>query len=163
LLVYDPTNANSVKSESQLVASFSEISALAGNSGQLSASDPNWSAFKVWVPEASGQGGQLYTLDQLGIVAINLNAQTVNQANNGNTILQNSLFVYANGTTGNIASVDFAVNTASIQSQASGLVSAMAGFAPSGGVDLTSATHATAVAATLTADPSTQQRQHAAA
>ena len=60
------------------------------NSDTLSASDALWGKLKVWVdPTGTGdfQNDQLYTLNQLGISSINLNATDVNRDNNGNIIL----------------------------------------------------------------------------
>ena len=60
------------------------------------------------------QAGEVKTLDQLGIVALNLNTITSPDAyNNGNVILQAATFTYANGATGSMADVllNYATNT----------------------------------------------------
>ena len=121
-----------------MVSGFSELEALDSNhDGVLNASDSAWSQLKVWVDTTGNgnfQSGQLYSLDQLGITSINLNAIEVNQNNNGNTILDNSTFTFSNGTTGDIAGVDLAFNPKMVESQLdsqlNNLISAMATFSP---------------------------------
>ena len=174
MLVYDPNNTNTVTDEANLVAGFGELNSLAqsvdgSNSGMLTSSDALWGSLKVWV-DASGTGnfqsGQLETLDQLGITSINLNAATENQNNNGNTILADSTFTYANGSTGDIAGVSLAFNpnaalnqpstpNASVNNSLDSLISAMAAFAPptAGQTSLLVASSATYQAPLLAANP----------
>ena len=113
LLVYDPDGSNSVTGDRDLVAGFDALKELAGevdgaSSGTLSASDALWSKLKVWV-DTTGTGDfhsdQLYTLGQLGITSINLNAANVERNSNGNTILADSSFTRSDGSSGDIAGV----------------------------------------------------------
>jgi hypothetical protein len=110
-LVYDPNNTSAVTNEGSLVSSFSALQALDSNhDGVLNASDAAWSKLKVWV-DAAGIGNysssSLYTLAQLGITSINLNAAQESQNSNGNTIVADSTFTFANGSTGDISGVNF--------------------------------------------------------
>jgi hypothetical protein len=108
-LVYDPDDTNSVTSAANLVSSFTELAALDSNGGGvLNASDAAWDDLKVWINSAGDgvfQSGDLYSMSALGIAAIDLDPTTVNSADNGNTILQESTFVFTNGSTGDLASV----------------------------------------------------------
>ena len=110
-LVYDPNNTNSVRNEGSLVAGFSALKVLdANNDGVLNSLDAAWASLKVWVdPNGSGvfAAGSLMTMDQVGISSINVNASHVGQLQNNNTILDDSRFTWNNGTTGDIAGVDF--------------------------------------------------------
>ena len=144
-LVYDPNNTNSVTNEASLVSSFSALQPLDSNhDGVLNASDAAWANLKVWV-DSTGLGNfsssSLYTLGQLGITSINLNATQESQNSNGNTIVADSSFTFANGNTGDIAGVNFVnapditmgVNGAIFQQANSAynqLVSAMAAAPP---------------------------------
>jgi hypothetical protein len=108
-LVYDPDDTNSVTSAANLVSSFAELETLDSNGdGVLNASDAAWSDLKVWINSAGDgvfQSGDLYSMSALGIAAIDLDPTTVNATDNGNTILQESTFVFTNGSTGDLASV----------------------------------------------------------
>ncbi|WP_175772710.1 beta strand repeat-containing protein [Paraburkholderia phenazinium] len=120
-LVYDPNdpgNTTAVTQDSQLVGGFGALQGLAQQvdgsaGGSLTASDALWNNLKVWV-DTTGTGqfqsGQLESLAQLGITSINLDGEQVNQNSNGNEILVNSTFTYANGSTGNIAGVNLMYN-----------------------------------------------------
>jgi hypothetical protein len=128
-LVYDPNDAGNttvVNQDSQLVAGFDALQALAMQvdgtaNGSLTANDALWNSLKVWV-DTTGTGqfrsGQLYSLDQLGITSINLNGKRVNQDNNGNQILVDSTFTWANGSTGDIAGVNLMFNPNAVDSSA---------------------------------------------
>ena len=110
-LVYDPQNINSVSGESSLVSGFSALKVLdANNDGVLNPLDAAWASMKVWV-DANGSGtfaaGSLMTMAQIGIASINVNASHVGQLQSNNTILDDSRFTWNNGTTGDIAGVDF--------------------------------------------------------
>jgi trimeric autotransporter adhesin len=103
----------------------------------LNANDTTWNQLKVWVDAAGNgdfQSNQLYSLDQLGITSINLNAEQVNEENNGNVILDDSTFTYSNGTTGDIAGVDLIYNPSPVQgdenNRLNSLIAAMASFNP---------------------------------
>jgi tRNA A-37 threonylcarbamoyl transferase component Bud32 len=149
LLVYDPDGSNSVTGDRDLVAGFGALNSLAqqvdgASSDALSASDALWSKLKVWV-DSTGTGDfhsdQLYTLGQLGISSINLNAASVQSNSNGNTILADSSFTRSDGTSGDIAGVAlrFApapVASTTLAAQSQQLISAMAGFAAPGGAAL---------------------------
>jgi hypothetical protein len=135
LLVLDPTDAP-ITSASQLLAGFNALDALDSNGdGVLNSSDAAWDQLRVWV-DSSGTGqyqtGQLYTLDQLGITSINLNATAVNANSNGNTIEDQSTFTTTSGT-GDIAGVSLAFNSDTAGMQLNSLISGMATFhAPQG-------------------------------
>ena len=64
---------------------------------------------------ANFQSGQLESLAQLGITSINLNAMQESVNSNGNTIVADSSFTYANGTTGDIAGVDLTFDPNTVQ------------------------------------------------
>gem|GEM_PF-3348641 len=141
LLVYDPDGRDTVTSDRDLVGGFDALKELArkvdGTSlDKLSASDAIWAKLKVWV-DATGtgdfDGDQLYTLGQLGIISIDLNAADVQRDSNGNTIVADSSFTRSDGTQGDIAGVAlyFASGSAasSLAAQSPQLVPAMAGFA----------------------------------
>ncbi|MFL9865193.1 hypothetical protein PQR67_13530 [Paraburkholderia fungorum] len=126
-IVYDPNDAANttvVTQDSQLVAGFGALQGLAQQvdgsvDDSLTASDALWNSLKVWV-DTTGTGefqsGQLYNLDQLGIASINLNGTQVDQNSNGNQILVESTFTYANGNTGDIAGVNLMFNPNATQS-----------------------------------------------
>ncbi|MBP1314194.1 hypothetical protein [Herbaspirillum sp. 1130] len=143
-LVYDPNDAADstvVKQDHQLVAGFSALQALAqavdGTSkGWLNGSDSLWGDLKVWV-DTTGTGqfqqGQLMSLDQLGITGIDLNASTVHENSNGNTILSDGRYMLASGETGDIAGVDLVFNTdasAGAANKVTQLIQAMASYSP---------------------------------
>ncbi|WP_156126629.1 S-layer family protein [Burkholderia sp. 9120] len=149
-LVYDPndaTNSTAVTQDSQLVGGFGALQSLAqqvdGTSdGSLTSSDALWNSLKVWVDPtgtANFQSGELLSLSQLGITSIDLNGTQVSQNSNGNEILVDSSFTYANGKTGDIAGVDLKYNpnvtssaegnTATLSdTQLSSLIAAMASY-----------------------------------
>jgi hypothetical protein len=146
LLVYDPDGSNSVTGDRDLVAGFDALKTLAkevdgASSDSLSASDAVWAKLKVWV-DTTGTGDfhsdQLYTLGQLGITSINLNAANVQENSNGNTILADSSFTRSDGSSGDIAGVALrfasgpANANANLAAQSQQLISAMAGFAAPG-------------------------------
>ena len=116
-LVYDPSGnatSSSITQQDQLVSNFAALQSLASSvdgaaSETLSASDPIWNDLKIWITDgATGQGAELMSLSQLGIASLNLNAEQVSVSNNGNTIVANSSFTFADGSTGNIAGVELA-------------------------------------------------------
>lgn len=102
-----------------------------------------WQTLKVW-GDTTGTGqfqsGQLYTLDQLGIAGINLDATHISQDSNGNTILDDGTYTRADGTTGDIAGVNLMFNPGNgqtpsaadtfAQKQVNQLIQAMAAYAP---------------------------------
>ncbi|MFM0166578.1 calcium-binding protein [Paraburkholderia sediminicola] len=80
----------------------------------IDASDPAFASLRVWV-DANGNGttdsGELYTLSQLGIVSINLNATAVTETIAGNKISSISSYTLADGTTREIVDAWFANST----------------------------------------------------
>ncbi|MGF6772914.1 hypothetical protein P3T18_005408 [Paraburkholderia sp. GAS199] len=151
-LVYDPNDAGNtatVIQDSQLVAGFDALQGLAQRvdgsaSASLTANDALWNSLKVWV-DTTGTGqfqdGQLYSLNQLGIASLNLDGKQMNQDSNGNEILVDSAFTRADGSTGDMASVNLlynASNTANASSaqpganltdlQVSNLIAGMAAY-----------------------------------
>lgn len=119
LLVYDPNNTDAVSADSNLIGGFGALEQLAGTQeGLLDANNPLWDQLKVWVDpsgNASFQPGELYSLDQLGITSINLNAVAEQIDSNGNTLVGDSTFTWKNGTSGDIAAVDLVSNPAAIE------------------------------------------------
>ncbi|WP_410210319.1 hypothetical protein [Aquirhabdus sp.] len=149
MLVYNPSNPDgAVTQDSQLVAGFSVLQGMDSNSdGVFNSQDQAWKDMRVWITDGTGHfnAGQLHSLDQLGIKSINLNSSHVNQDNNGNTILDNSTFTWANGMQGEIAGVNLAFNPNNVQNadvavssivhhSVSQLVDAMGSFAPHGAI-----------------------------
>ncbi|WP_410209611.1 beta strand repeat-containing protein [Aquirhabdus sp.] len=139
MLVYNPTNPDgAVTQDSQLVAGFSILQGMNSNHDSMfNNQDQAWKDMRVWVTDGTGNfnADQLHSLDQLGITSINLNSSHINQDNNGNTILDDSTFTWANGKTGDIAGVDLAFNPNAVAekpmtSSLDSLISAMASFAP---------------------------------
>ncbi|WP_181925917.1 hypothetical protein [Cupriavidus taiwanensis] len=150
-LLYDPNdtdNTTAITQDSQLVAGFGALQSLAQQvdgmgTGTLGASDALWQTLKVW-GDTTGTGqfqsGQLYTLDQLGIAGINLDATHISQDSNGNTILDDGTYTRADGTTGDIAEVNLMFNPGNgqtpsaadtfAQKQVNQLIQAMAAYAP---------------------------------
>jgi hypothetical protein len=120
ILVYDPSQTNNVTDDTDLVAGYNALDQLAGaSSGELTASNPLWEDLKVWV-DATGTAdfasGSLFTLDQLGITSIDLGATQTNINSNGNTILAEAMFAFANGSTGQIAGINLAYNPSALAS-----------------------------------------------
>ena len=73
------------------------------------------------------------SLDQLGITGIDLNASTVHENSNGNTILSDGRYMLASGETGDIAGVDLVFNTdasAGPANKVTQLIQAMASYSP---------------------------------
>ncbi|MEW6340291.1 MAG: hypothetical protein AB1704_06380, partial [Pseudomonadota bacterium] len=121
MLVYDPANPNSATDDADLVSGFAALDALDSNGdGVLNASDSAWSQLRVLVDIGNGQPDQLFTLGQLGISSINLNATAEEVSQNGNVILANSTFTRTDGSTGDVAGVALQFNPGSIQSTAAG-------------------------------------------
>ena len=128
MLVFDRNGSGSVTRGADLVGGFDDLTALDTNhDGKLDASDTTWGQLKAWVDAtgtAQSAASSLISLSQLGIVSIDLAATRVNQDSNGNTIVDQSTFTWADGHTGNIAGVGLAT----VAQQASSLTSAMAAF-----------------------------------
>ncbi|SIT42325.1 Hemolysin-type calcium binding protein related domain (fragment) [Paraburkholderia ribeironis] len=80
----------------------------------INASDAAFASLRVWIDTNSNgvtDPGELYTLGQLGIVSINLNATAVNETVAGNSISSISSYTLADGTTHEIADAWFANST----------------------------------------------------
>jgi hypothetical protein len=94
LLCFDPNDQN-ITTITQLFGNettdgFDILRKLdANHDNVIDASDPAFASLRVWV-DANGNGatdaGELYTLSQLGIVSINLNATAVTETIAGNKI-----------------------------------------------------------------------------
>ena len=112
MLVYDPTNPDArITHDSQFVAGTSVLQGMDSNhDGVLNVSDSAWKDLRVWVTDgtANFKEGQLQTLSGLGISSITLDAAQNIQNNNGNTVLSESTFTWANGNTGDLDGVALA-------------------------------------------------------
>jgi len=148
VLVYDPSNGP-ITSGSQLFGTatilpngqtaangFAALAAMDTNGdGVVTSADAGWSNLKVWVGETSTngvvQGGQLESLDSLGIVQLNLSYTADPTMNNGNLVGMISSFVTSNGQTHEMADVWF--QTSQVQSTNAAVVSTTvsAGFSQS--------------------------------
>lgn len=109
LLVDDVTGSGRVASEKDLVSGYDQLTTLDGNGdGILDFRDARWSELKLWT-DTSGTGtfkpGDLHTLDQIGIAAIDLHPQTANTLDHDNLILDEGTFVWKNGAVGRMAAV----------------------------------------------------------
>lgn len=119
LLCFDPDD-RSITNITQLFGNettdgFDILSKLDANHDNIiDASDPAFASLRVWV-DANGNGasdsGELYTLSQLGIVSINLNATAVTETIAGNKISSISSYTLADGTTREIADAWFTNST----------------------------------------------------
>jgi len=110
-LVIAPTNGGTI-TEANLVTSFAQLQALDINhTSTLTSADPGFATLEVW-EDTNGDGvaqpGELFTLAQLGIQSINLGDQTTSQIVSGNTIEAVSSVTMTNGSTQEIAAVNFA-------------------------------------------------------
>jgi Ca2+-binding RTX toxin-like protein len=91
---------------------YQAIAALdSNNDGKVDASDAAWSELKVW-RDANSNGvtdaGELLTMAEAGVAALNTGYSTVNQADGkGNTLAQSGTFTRADGTVGKSGSFLF--------------------------------------------------------
>ena len=138
LLVYDPNNGpitsgnqlfgtSTVLPNGQKAANgFAALAALDTNGdGIINSLDAGWSNLKVWVGESTNgavQGGQLESLDSLGIVQLNLSYASDPTMNNGNIVGMVSSFVTSNGQTHEMADVWFQTSSVQQTNPASSLV-----------------------------------------
>src|SRR5262249_7735375 len=104
-LVLDPTDSTPTDA-THLIGTgypagqgFAALPALANSQSVVDASNPIFSQLRVWVPGPTGSGGDLYTLAQLGIQSINVNATPVA---GGGAITATGTVAYTDGTTGAI-------------------------------------------------------------
>ena len=119
LLCFDPNDQN-ITNITQLFGNettdgFDILRKLdANHDNVINASDPAFASLRVWV-DANGNGasdsGELHTLNQLGIVSINLNATAVTETIAGNKISSISSYTLADGTTREIVDAWFANST----------------------------------------------------
>ena len=119
ILVLAPADGKTVTAANMLGAysgnGFADLAALDSNGdGVINASDSAYSSLRIWV-SADGSTGELYTLAQLGITAINVSSAISGQINNGNIIVSTSTFAITNPATGattnnTIAEVNFTTN-----------------------------------------------------
>ncbi|MFM0432024.1 calcium-binding protein [Paraburkholderia aspalathi] len=124
LLCFDPNDQN-ITNITQLFGNettdgFDILRKLdANHDNVIDASDPEFASLRVWV-DANGNGtsdsGELYTLSQLGIVFINLNATAVTETIAGNKISSISSYTLADGTTREIVDAWFANSTMNTKS-----------------------------------------------
>jgi hypothetical protein len=119
LLCFDPDDRN-ITNITQLFGNetadgFDILRKLdANHDNVIDASDPAFASLRVWVDangNAASDSGELYTLSQLGIVSINLNATAVTETIAGNKISSISSYTLADGTTREIADAWFANST----------------------------------------------------
>jgi hypothetical protein len=101
----------SSKTSSTAATGFGALSELDTNhDGKFDNNDKDWSKLQIWVDsngDGASQASELLTLDQLGITSISLNRTELDKQDNGNVILGDSTFSYANGGTGDVAEVLF--------------------------------------------------------
>jgi hypothetical protein len=135
-LVHLPKGATTITNGSELFGSatvmpngqtatngFAALSAFDSNgTGIIDSSDPIFNELQVWVDTGSNgttPTGNLYTLAQLNIQSLNLNASITNQSNNGNTIGMVSSYTTTSGQTYEMADVwlTSAAGTSSTASQ----------------------------------------------
>jgi hypothetical protein len=125
LLVMDANHTGNITSGSQLFGSatvmangqtasngYQALSALDSNGDHtITSADAIWSSLGVWVDanhDGISQTGEVKTLDQLGIVSLNLTTSANTAINNGNWEGMISSFTTSNGATHTMADVWFA-------------------------------------------------------
>jgi VCBS repeat-containing protein len=87
--------------------------------GLIDAQDAAFADLLVWVDansDGQSQSGELFGLADLGIASLNLNAQTADYEIDGQSIVAEGLFTYADGTTGGYVAVELS-EAADAQSQ----------------------------------------------
>jgi hypothetical protein len=178
-LVDLPAGATTITNGSQLFGSatvlpngqtasngFAALSAFASNGHDvINASDPIFNQLQVWVDTGVGGAngttpiGTLFTLAELNIQSLNLNATVANQSNNGNTIGLISSFTTTDGKTHEMADV-WLSSTAATTNAASAinqLSSALSQYTATGSLDSSGAgalDGASSIAAPQTSTPS---------
>jgi Ca2+-binding RTX toxin-like protein len=123
------TDARQLFGNSAGVSGFAQLALLDGNhDGAVSAADnglvdfngdgvvnsaDTFDSLKIWV-DANQNGvtdpGELHSLSEYGIVAIDLATTTVNQTDEGNIVSETASFVRADGSTGTIGDIVLAVD-----------------------------------------------------
>ncbi|EAR20406.1 calcium-binding protein [Nitrococcus mobilis] len=92
---------------------FAALADLDSNTdGRIDAADADFAKLRIW-QEANGDGvsqaGELHTLEEMGISALNLaHSQTDQSLTGGNRLIQTGTFVRSDGTKGQLGDVDFA-------------------------------------------------------
>ena len=89
--------------------------------GKLTAADAHWSDLRVWVDanhDGKTDAGELKTLAQLGITALDLHGLAGSTVNNGNLLGLTSSYTTADGASHAMADVWFAKDTAASASAA---------------------------------------------
>ncbi|MEW6351607.1 MAG: hypothetical protein AB1646_21360 [Thermodesulfobacteriota bacterium] len=88
----------------------------ADGNGKLDASDPIWSELRIWQGYMDNVGyigdpseqGKISTLDEMGIIAIDVNSTITNITDeSGNTEVRSGQFIWADGSSGKIAEYAF--------------------------------------------------------
>lgn len=113
-----------VRDGSDLVSSFMSLQKLDSNhDDRIDAKDAHWNDLKVWVDDtgtATSQPGSLRSLSDLGITSIDLDPTPDRHRQNGNLILSEGMFTRRDGSTGQIADVDFRTDAGSPQPEKAG-------------------------------------------
>jgi hypothetical protein len=168
-LVNLPTGATTISNGSELFGTatvlpngqtasdgFAALSAFDQNgNGVIDANDAIFSKLQVWVDTGTNGTtpvGQLFSLSQLNIKSLNLNAQVSGQNSNGNTIGLVSSYSTTDGKTHELADV-WLTSTAGASSAVSQLSSALSQYTATGG---TSGTGTGALSASTAAQSSAQ-------
>ncbi|QDQ83739.1 hypothetical protein FNZ07_21510 [Paraburkholderia megapolitana] len=111
ILCLDP-DGSAITNGTQMIDSFAQLQALAGNTQTIDASNPLYNELRVWVADgATGNAagsGKLMTLSQLGITSISLAALATNQTIGDDTVTATASYTLADGSTREIASVSLA-------------------------------------------------------
>ncbi|MFM0074602.1 calcium-binding protein [Paraburkholderia sediminicola] len=113
ILCFDP-DGSAITNGTQMIESFAQLQALAGNVQTIDASNPLYRELRVWVADgATGNAagsGQLMTLAQLGITSISLAALATSQTIGDDTVTATASYTLADGSTREVASVTLAQN-----------------------------------------------------
>ena len=134
-LVHVPTGTTTITNGSELFGTatvlpngqtatngFAALSAFdTNNNGVINSSDPIFNQLQVWVNtgnNGSTPTGKLFTLSELNIQSLNLNATVANQSNNGNTIGLVSSYTTTKGQTYEMADVWLSSTAATTSSTA---------------------------------------------
>ncbi len=117
VLFLDKEGTSCLNSGNDLIGSLQELAQFDSNQdGKIDSEDPVWCKLRVWQIDTStdadlgdpDSSGMVSTLDQLGIIALNLGETATTKVDvNGNTELSTGSFLWANGSTGAIVSYQF--------------------------------------------------------
>ena len=116
-LVLDKNGNGKIDDGTEMIGSFADLAKFdTSGKGVIDASNSIYSQLKVWV-DKSGDGvsktTEIYSLAQLGIASINVNAATTDNYSNGNIVHAIGSFTFADGSKGQIADAWLAAGTAS--------------------------------------------------